>query len=85
MGLYFLLINAVTFALYAIDKFNAKTDSWRISERILIFFAIAGGSAGALLGMIICRHKIRITKFKLVIPVVLVVQLVSLYYLIEII
>ncbi len=79
MGLYLLLINIITFALYAIDKLNAKTDSWRISERMLILFAVAGGSVGALLGMYICRHKTRKTKFKIVIPVVLVVQLVLLY------
>ena len=46
MGLYLLLINIITFALYAIDKLNAKTDSWRISERMLIMFAVAGGSIG---------------------------------------
>lgn len=82
MGLYLLLINIITFALYAIDKFNAKTDAWRISERMLIFFAVAGGSVGALLGMYICRHKTRKPKFKFGIPVILIIQLVIVYILV---
>lgn len=80
MGLYLVLINIITFALYGIDKLNAKTDSWRISERMLIFFAVAGGSVGALLGMYICRHKTRKTKFKIGIPVIMIIQILSLYF-----
>ena len=80
MGLYLLLINIITFAIYAIDKRNAKTDSWRISERMLILFAVAGGSTGALLGMYICRHKTRKTKFKIGIPVIMIIQILSLYF-----
>lgn len=80
MGLYLVLINIITFALYGIDKLNAKTDSWRISERMLILFAVAGGSVGALLGMYICRHKTRKTKFKIGIPVIMIIQILSLYF-----
>ena len=75
MGLYLILINIITFALYAIDKLNAKTDSWRISERMLMLFAVAGGSIGALLGMYICRHKTRKAKFKFGIPVILMLHI----------
>ena len=80
MGLYLLLINIITFVLYAIDKMNAKTDSWRISERMLLLFAVAGGSAGALLGMYICRHKTRKPKFKIGVPVILVLQVLVVMY-----
>ncbi len=80
MGLYLILINIITFALYAIDKLNAKTDSWRISERMLILFAIAGGAVGALLGMYICRHKTRKAKFKIGVPVILVLQISLVIY-----
>lgn len=85
MGLYLLMINIITFALYAIDKINAKTETWRISERMLILFAVAGGSVGALLGMYICRHKIRKPKFKIGIPVILVVQMAMAMYISKII
>ena len=72
MGLYLLLINVITFVIYALDKLNAKTDSWRISERTLLNFTILGGSVGALLGMIVCRHKIRNRKFSVGVPLILI-------------
>ncbi len=82
MGLYLILINIITFALYAIDKLNAKTNSWRISERMLILFAVVGGSVGALLGMYVCRHKTRKAKFKFGVPVILVLQVaIGIYWL----
>ena len=77
MGLltgYLLGMNAVAFVLYAIDKLKAKMDAWRISENVLIWMAILGGSVGALLAMIIFRHKIRVTKFKFGIPVIILIQ-----------
>lgn len=84
MGLYLFLINIITLTLYAIDKLNAKTDSWRISERMLILFAVAGGSIGALLGMYICRHKTRKAKFKIGVPVILAVQIGIVLYVVGI-
>ncbi len=80
MGLYLVLINIITFALYAIDKFNAKIEAWRISERMLISFAIVGGAVGALLAMLICRHKTRKPKFKIGIPIILILQIGIIIY-----
>jgi uncharacterized membrane protein YsdA (DUF1294 family) len=77
MGLltgYLLGMNAVAFVLYAIDKLKAKMDAWRISENVLIWMAILGGSVGALLAMIICRHKIRVPKFRFGVPVIILIQ-----------
>lgn len=80
MGLYLMLINVITFAVFALDKYNAKTDAWRISERTLFSFAIVGGSVGALLAMIACRHKTRKPKFKIGIPVILLLQVGIIIY-----
>ena len=41
---------------------NEMATELRISERMLIFFAVAGGSVGALMGMYICRHKNRTVR-----------------------
>lgn len=58
-----LAINCVTFLAYAIDKLLAVWHWRRISERCLLTFTLLCGGVGALLAMIICRHKIRKFRF----------------------
>lgn len=52
-------MSAVTLVLYGVDKFKAKHRRWRIRESILLGCALLGGGAGALLGMLLFRHKTR--------------------------
>ena len=33
--------------MYGIDKWKAHRKQWRISEKMLLFLAVIGGSAGA--------------------------------------
>ncbi len=73
---YILMINIVAFLLMGIDKYKAAHHRYRISENTLFFFALIGGSIGILLGMFCFRHKIRKMKFKVGIPLMIVVQLI---------
>lgn len=66
---YLTAINILTGIVYGMDKWKAKHDKWRIPERTLLLLALAGGSAGALAGMILFRHKIRKPKFYIGVPV----------------
>lgn len=77
---YLIGINVLTFLVYGMDKWKAKRDKWRIPEDTLIWLAVAGGSVGALLGMHLFRHKTRHRKFLIGIPVILLVQVVLLYF-----
>ncbi|CAG4914086.1 hypothetical protein R69919_04164 [Paraburkholderia gardini] len=70
---YLLVINAVTFCVYAYDKHRAIRDEWRIPELHLYVLSLAGGAIGAELGRRLCRHKIRKWSFTLVISIGLVV------------
>ena len=72
---YLLIINAVAFFLYGIDKLKAKHGKWRISELTLLLFAAAGGAVGAWVGMKIWHHKTQHWKFKIGLPLILVLQL----------
>lgn len=78
---YLLIINVVAFFLYGIDKLKAKHGKWRISELTLLLFAAAGGSVGAWAGMKIWHHKTQHWKFKIGLPLILVLQLtVAVYF-----
>ena len=72
--LLLIAVNLVSFALYGLDKLKAKKGLWRIKESTLLLVAALGGSAGALLGMKVFRHKTRHWKFKVLVPVFLVLH-----------
>jgi uncharacterized membrane protein YsdA (DUF1294 family) len=75
------LINVGTFLLYGWDKFCAQHQWRRISEMTLLFMAAIGGSLGALFGMKIFHHKTLHLKFRLGVPLLLILQVAALIYL----
>ncbi len=72
--LYLIVINAVTFLMFGLDKWKARHDQWRIPEAQLIGMAAIGGSIGAWLGMKLWRHKTKHSKFIYGIPAILIIQ-----------
>lgn len=72
--IYLIIINIATLLVFLIDKLKAKNDSWRIRENTLLLLSILGGSSGALLGMVLCKHKINKLKFTIVIPVIFIIH-----------
>ena len=78
---YLLVINAVAFIVYGIDKFKARKGRWRIPEATLLLLAIVGGSIGAWLGMKAWRHKTMHLKFKYGLPAIILLQLALAVYL----
>lgn len=76
MGLAYLVgIDLVTFLVYGADKRRARRGGWRVPEATLIALAVLGGAGGALLAMILFRHKTRKPRFYVTVPLVLVAQL----------
>ena len=73
--IYFVLANLIGFASMGIDKKRAINHRWRISEAMLFFFAIIGGSIGSIFGMKLFHHKTRHLSFKLGLPLILIAQL----------
>jgi uncharacterized membrane protein YsdA (DUF1294 family) len=78
-----LVLNAITFFVYGIDKWKAKKGKWRISEATLLILAIIGSSIGAWLGIKVWHHKTMHKKFKYGVPAIIVLQLIAVaaYYL----
>ena len=66
--------NVLVMLLYGVDKLKAAKNKWRISEKTLVLCAFLAGSAGALLGMTFFRHKTQNMKFKVLVPMALVLH-----------
>ena len=66
--------NLLAFIVFGLDKKIAEKDKWRVPESTLIMLAVLGGSAGALAGMLVFRHKTKKAKFMIGIPVILLLQ-----------
>lgn len=78
---YLVVINFVSFVAFAIDKINAIEGKSRIRILTLLGLAFFGGSVGGLLGMYILRHKIKIDYFTVGIPLIMVMQVVMVFFL----
>ena len=72
----FIIWNIIVFAIYGIDKNNARKNKRRVPEKTLIGMAFFGGGIGAFLGMRIFQHKTRVLKFKILIPLLVFITLV---------
>jgi len=72
---YLVIINVIAFFAFGIDKWKAKHARWRISEATLLGLAVIGGSIGAWLGMKVWHHKTLHKKFRVGIPLILIIQI----------
>jgi uncharacterized membrane protein YsdA (DUF1294 family) len=63
MELIFIPLSFITFLLFGYDKFQAKSDGWRIPEKVLLLLGVFGGGVGGLLGMKVFHHKTRKNYF----------------------
>lgn len=79
--IYLAAVNVWTFSVYGADKFRACRGKWRIPELHLLLLAAAGGSFGALIGMLFFHHKTRKWKFRLGVPAMLAAQAVLAWFL----
>lgn len=81
MIFYFLLIlNIITLCVFGYDKYLAKTNKWRIPERILYLLTFIGGSLGAIVAMLFFSHKISKPSFYLAVVLIMVLQVLGIYY-----
>ena len=78
------VISLLTFVSYGLDKHAARQKTWRVPERRLLLFGLAGGAAGALLAMQIFHHKTRKAKFWIVNIIGLLWQFALCVYLIAV-
>lgn len=76
---YIIFINIITFILFAIDKLKAIKEKSRVRNLTLFIVSILGGSVGALLGMHIFHHKTKTWYYIYGIPLILIIQIYTIY------
>lgn len=76
-----LIWNSITLILIKMDKQRSIRGKWRIRERTLFISAFLFGGVGILLGMYIFRHKTKRWRFRILIPLAILLNL-SIGYLI---
>lgn len=72
-----LLVNLIAFTLFGMDKRRARMGLRRLSERSLLLWALAGGTAGAFLGRHVFRHKTRKQPFSALLWSIAVAQMTA--------
>ena len=63
---YLIIINIITMLIYGLDKLLAIKKLRRISEFSLFFLSFIGGPIGALIGMLLFRHKTKKIYFYII-------------------
>ncbi|WP_407404362.1 DUF1294 domain-containing protein [Chryseobacterium sp.] len=80
MMLIFLLITSIlTFFIFGLDKYYATHHKRRISEFLLLLFTFFGGTIGAILGMLIFRHKTAKRSFIIKMGIIIFSQILIIY------
>ncbi|MFN1216028.1 DUF1294 domain-containing protein [Chryseobacterium kwangjuense] len=70
----FFLLNLLILIIFGWDKRLAVKHKKRIPENTLLGLAFIGGTAGAVLGMLIFRHKISKRSFLLKLGMIIIIQ-----------
>lgn len=78
--MYLLVINGVAFLFYGLDKWLAIEHKSRIRIVTLLLVALLGGSIGALIAMYVFRHKTRKIYFTIGVPLILIMQIIVIFY-----
>ncbi|MGO1468382.1 MAG: DUF1294 domain-containing protein [Tissierella sp.] len=80
LWIYFLIINMISFICFYMDKKRSRKNMWRISESFLIGISFIGGSLGSMIGMKMFHHKTRKKKFIFGIPILFLINILTLFY-----
>lgn len=81
--IYIGIINILAFLSMYIDKTLSIKQKWRIREKTLFMFAIFLGALGSIIGMYTFRHKTKHTSFVVGMPVILIFNLITIYFILK--
>jgi len=80
--IYLIVVNITTFTLFTYDKvqaIRATKNISRVPEINLLLMSLFGGTIGAIVSMLLFRHKIKKSSFMIKFIVVSIIQIVCIY------
>lgn len=72
---YLIIINLISFIIFALDKLYAIKKKWRYKEVTLLGLCFCGGSLGGFLAMHLFKHKTKKKVFVISIPLMMIIQI----------
>lgn len=75
LAIIYVILNIISFSMFAIDKKKAVKHKWRISEASLII-ASAFGIFGGFCGMYIMHHKTKKPLFYIGLPLIFILEII---------
>ena len=81
--IYLAAMNIITLVVCVSDKHLAIKKKRRISEKALFILSVLGGSLGMYSGMYLVRHKTKHLRFTVGIPLIILLQIIIAFLLIE--
>lgn len=79
--IYYFFINFLGFLFMYIDKRKAIKNTYRISEKTFFIISLLLGAIGTHIGMYKFRHKTKHLSFIIFIPALIILNIVTIYYL----
>ena len=73
-----IVMSLVALFSYKRDKVLAQRGAYRTPERTLLLLAACFGGIGAFAGMQLFRHKTKHTRFQIIVPLCMALQLIAL-------
>ena len=80
---YIIIVNIYGFIIMGYDKNLARNHKRRISENTLFMTAFLLGAIGIYCGMFKFRHKTKHTSFLVLVPILFILNIISVYYIIS--
>ncbi len=80
---YLGLISLISVVVCMYDKSAAKRHKRRIPEKTLFILCFLGGSVAMYIGMLLIRHKTLHKRFMLGIPLIIILQSITSYFLVN--
>ncbi len=77
---YIIIINIISFFIMLYDKKQAIYHNFRISEKTIFIVSLLLGGIGTYVGMYVFRHKTKHLKFTIGIPIVIILNIISVFY-----